>query len=35
MVEEVFARRAYDPEVIRPGAREPLTDAKVAASRAA
>ncbi|MDM8166915.1 HD domain-containing protein [Roseovarius sp.] len=35
MVEEVFARKPYDPEVIRPGAREPLTDAEVAASRAA
>jgi len=24
LVQEVFARQAYDPEVIRPGAREPL-----------
>ena len=35
MVEEVFARQAYDPDVIRPGAREPLTDKAVAADRAA
>lgn len=33
MVEEVFARAPYDPEVIRPGAREPLTDAARAAQR--
>ena len=35
LVEEVFARKPYDPEVIRPGAREPLTDPEVAARRAA
>lgn len=33
MVEEVFARTPYDPEVIRPGAREPLVNADVAATR--
>lgn len=33
MVEEVFARTPYDAQVIRPGAREPLTDAEVAATR--
>ena len=33
MVEEVFARPPYDPEIIRPGAREPLTDEAVAATR--
>ncbi len=35
MVEELFARTPYDPEVIRPGAREPLVDGAVAARRAA
>lgn len=35
MVEEVFARTPYDEDVIRPGAREPLTDAEVAAARRA
>jgi len=33
MVEEVFARTPYDPEVIRPGARAPLVDEEVAATR--
>ena len=33
MVEEVFARPPYDPEIIRPGVREPLTDAARAAER--
>lgn len=33
MVREVFARPAYDPAVIRPGEREPLTDPAVAAER--
>jgi predicted HD phosphohydrolase len=33
MVFEVFARQAYDPNVIRCGVRMPLTDAEVAASR--
>ncbi len=33
MVEEVFARTPYDPEVIRPGAREPLVNGDVAATR--
>ncbi len=33
MVEEVFARRPYDPEVIRSGYREPLHDPETAASR--
>ncbi len=33
MVEEVFARNPYDPAVIRPGAREPLFDPAVAATR--
>lgn len=33
MVEEVFARTPYDPEVIRPGARAPLVNAEVAATR--
>lgn len=33
MVHEVFARKAYDPEVIRPGAREPLVDEAVSAER--
>ena len=35
MVRDVFAREPYDPAVMRPGAREPLVDAKVAAERAA
>jgi len=34
MVEAVFARAPYDPEVIRPGARLPLTCAATAAERA-
>lgn len=34
MTREVFARKAYDPAVIRPGVRVPLTDPAVAASRA-
>lgn len=33
MVEEVFAQPPYDPAVIRPGAREPLTDPQRAAER--
>ena len=33
MTREVFARPAYDPAVTRPGAREPLVDTAVAASR--
>jgi len=33
MVREVFARLAYDPAVIRPGEREPLTNAAMAAER--
>ncbi len=33
MVEEVFARTPYDPDVIRPGAREPLVDPERAAER--
>ncbi|GAB1362028.1 HD domain-containing protein [Rhodobacter sp.] len=33
MVEEVFARNAYDPAVTRKGERVPLTDAGVAAKR--
>ena len=33
MVEEVFARTPYDPDVIRPGAREPLTNPERAAER--
>jgi predicted HD phosphohydrolase len=33
MVREVFARAAYDPAVIRPGARVALVDADVAATR--
>ncbi len=33
MVHEVFARPAYDPEVIRPGVRVPLVDETVAAER--
>jgi predicted HD phosphohydrolase len=35
MVREVFARKAYDPAVIRPGAGEPLVDAATAARRGA
>jgi predicted HD phosphohydrolase len=34
LVEEVFARPAYDPAVIRPGVRVPLTDNDSAAARA-
>ena len=34
MVREVFARKPYDPEVIRPGAREPLVNETRAAARA-
>ena len=34
MVHEVFAREPYDPDIIRPGIRLPLTDAAVAAKRA-
>jgi predicted HD phosphohydrolase len=34
MVCGVFARKAYDPAVVRPGARVPLTDKAVAATRA-
>jgi predicted HD phosphohydrolase len=34
MVREVFARKAYDPAHVRPGAREPLSDAARAAERA-
>ena len=33
LVEEVFARKPYDPAVIRAGARAPLTDAAVAEAR--
>ncbi len=33
MVREVFARRAYDPAVIRAGERVPLVDAEAAAGR--
>ena len=33
MVREVFARTPYDPEVIRPGAREPLVNPEVALAR--
>jgi predicted HD phosphohydrolase len=33
LVREVFARKPYDPTVIRAGERVPLTDAKVAAGR--
>ncbi|WP_299609063.1 HD domain-containing protein [uncultured Tateyamaria sp.] len=33
MVRDVFARNAYDPDVMRPGARVPLQDPKVAAAR--
>ncbi len=35
MVQEIFARKAYDPAVVRSGEREPLTDAARAAERAA
>ncbi len=35
MVREVFERKPYDPETIRPGERCPLVDAAVAAKRAA
>ena len=35
MVREVFGRQAYDPSVIRPGSREPLTNPARAAARAA
>ena len=34
MVREVFARPAYNPDVLRPGAREPLVVPDMAASRA-
>lgn len=34
MVREVFARKAYDPAVIRAGERVPLSDAAAAAARA-
>ena len=34
MVHEVFARAPYDPNVLRPGAREPLVDSAIAAARA-
>ncbi|MCC5972759.1 MAG: HD domain-containing protein [Rubellimicrobium sp.] len=34
LVDEVFARKAYDPAVLRPGERVPLSDAGVAAARA-
>lgn len=34
MVREVFARPAYNPDVMRPGAREPLVVPEIAASRA-
>ncbi|WP_415922735.1 HD domain-containing protein [Tateyamaria sp. SN6-1] len=33
LVREVFDRTPYDPEVLRPGAREPLHDAEVAKQR--
>ena len=33
MVEDVFARKPYDPAVIRAGDREPLVDAAIAATR--
>ncbi len=33
MVREVFARRPYDPKVIRAGERIPLTDARASAAR--
>ena len=35
MVEEVFARTPYDPDVIQAGVRGPLSDADLAANRAA
>lgn len=35
MVQEIFARKAYDPTVVRAGEREPLTDPARAAERAA
>lgn len=35
MVEEVFARTPYDPNIIQAGVRTPLTDAVAAANRAA
>ena len=34
MVREVFARTAYDPDVVQPGLRRPLVDAQTAAKRA-
>ncbi|WP_299650135.1 HD domain-containing protein [uncultured Tateyamaria sp.] len=34
MVRDVFARDAYDPDVMQPGVRVPLQDAEVAAARA-
>ncbi|MEM9239978.1 MAG: peptidase, partial [Pseudomonadota bacterium] len=34
MVEEVFAREPYSPDVLRHGSREPLVDSEVAAQRA-
>jgi len=34
-VREVFARRTYDPAVVRPGARVPLSDDRIAADRSA
>ena len=33
MTRRVFARKPYDPDVIRPGAREPLTNPDIAESR--
>ena len=33
MTRDVFARQAYDPEVVLPGVRAPLVDAAVAATR--
>lgn len=33
MVREVFARKPYDPEVVREGVRMPLKDAEIAAGR--
>lgn len=35
LVREIFARRAFDPAVIRPGAREPLANPEIARARAA
>jgi predicted HD phosphohydrolase len=35
MVEEVFARRPYDPDVIKPGLRVPLENAALASERTA